>query len=76
LTEEKKKAKAGFLNSKYWKMLLVLVMGLLLFGAPYAVYILISVLKVRFLISTALGFGAIVLGLLLMWYLIKTKVIS
>jgi hypothetical protein len=57
-------------------MLLVLVMGLLLFGAPYAAYAFISVAKLRFLYSTALALGAMVLGLLLMWYLIKKKVIS
>jgi hypothetical protein len=75
LTEQKQKPKVGFLNSKYWRMLLVLIMGLLLFGAPYAAYAFISVLKVRFLYSTGLALGSIVLGLLLMWYLIRKKVI-
>jgi hypothetical protein len=77
LTEQEPKKKAGFFNSKYWKMLLVLVMALLLFGAPYATYIsFFVVMKRHFLISTMLGFGAVVLGLLLMWYLIRTKVIT
>jgi len=72
LTEQKQKAKAGFFKSKYWRMLLVLVMGILLFGAPYATYIL----HTHYTISTIAGFGAVFLGLLLMWYLIRTKVIS
>ncbi|MGB8779497.1 MAG: hypothetical protein WCD81_02475 [Candidatus Bathyarchaeia archaeon] len=72
MTEQKQKANAGFFKSKYWKMLLVLVMGILLFGAPYAMYILQN----HYTISTIAGFGAVFLGLLLMWYLIKTKVIS
>jgi hypothetical protein len=72
LTEQGQKAKAGFFKSKYWRMLLVLVMGILLFGAPYAMYIL----QKHYTISTFVGFGAVFLGLVLMWYLIKTKVIS
>jgi phosphoglycerol transferase MdoB-like AlkP superfamily enzyme len=76
LTEEKQKAEAGFFDSKYWKMLLILIMGVLLFGAPYAAYAFISIVKLRFLYSTVLAFGAMVLGLLLMWYLVRKKVIS
>jgi len=72
LTEQKQEAKTGFFNSKYWRMLLVLVMGILLFGAPYAMYIL----QKHYTISTLAGFGAVFLGLVLMWYLIKAKVIS
>lgn len=53
-------------------MLLVLVMGILLFGAPYAMYIL----QKHYTISTMVGFGSVFLGLVLMWYLIKIKVIS
>ena len=56
-------------------MLLVLVMGLLLFGAPYVAYAFISVAKLRFLYSTAFAMGALVLGLMLMWYLVKKKII-
>ena len=64
------------MGSKYLKMLLIIIMALLLFGGPYILYILYSVLKVRFLISGVIGFGSVLLGLILMWYLIKTKVIS
>jgi hypothetical protein len=76
LTAEKQKTKAGFFNSKYWRMLLVLVMGLLLFGAPYAAYAFISIAHMRFIYSTGLALGALLLGLLLMWYLVRKKVIS
>jgi hypothetical protein len=64
------------MGSKYLKMLLIIIMALLLFGGPYILYILYGVLKVRFLISGVIGFGSVLLGLILMWYLIKTKVIS
>jgi lipid-A-disaccharide synthase-like uncharacterized protein len=76
MAEGKQQARTGFLSSKYWRMLLVLIMGVLLFGAPYLVYVFIEVLKVRFLISTLVGFAAVFVGLLLLWYLIKKKVIT
>ena len=72
MTEQKQKANVGFLQSKYWRMLLVLVMGILLFGAPYALYIL----QKHYTISTIAGFGSVILGFLLMWYLIRIKVIT
>jgi len=76
MEQEKQQTKRGFTSSKYWKMLLVIIMGLLLFGGPYLAYVLINILKVRFLISTAVAFATVVAGLVLMWYLVKTKVIS
>jgi hypothetical protein len=76
MTQEKQQPKTGLMGSKYPKMLLIIVMALLLFGGPYILYILYEVLKVRFLISGVIGFGSVLLGLILMWYLIKTKVIS
>jgi hypothetical protein len=76
MTQEKQQSKTGLMGSKYLKMLLVIIMALLLFGGPYILYILYDVLKVRFLISGVIGFGSVLLGLILMWYLIKTKVIS
>jgi hypothetical protein len=76
MTQEKQQSKTGLTGSKYLKMLLIIIMALLLFGGPYILYILYDVLKVRFLISGVIGFGSVLLGLILMWYLIKTKVIS
>jgi hypothetical protein len=76
MTQEKQQSKTGLMGSKYLKMLLIIIMALLLFGGPYILYILYGVLKVRFLISGVIGFGSVLLGLILMWYLIKTKVIS
>jgi hypothetical protein len=76
MTQEKQQSKTGLMGSKYLKMLLIIIMALLLFGGPYILYILYDVLKVRFLISGVIGFGSVLSGLILMWYLIKTKVIS
>ena len=76
MTEKKPQPKTGLMGSKYLKMLLVIIMAILLFGGPYMVYVLYNVLEVRFVISGGVGFGAVFLGLLLMWYLIKKKVIT
>jgi hypothetical protein len=76
MTQDKQQTKTGLMGSKYVRLLLVLIMGLLLFGGPYAVFVFNNVLKVRFLISAAVGFGAALLGLLLMWYLIRAKIIT
>ena len=76
MTEEKQQPKAGFQGSKYMKMLLVIIMALLLFGGPYVVYVFIHILEVGYLVSTICGFAMVLAGLMLMWYLIKTKVIS
>jgi hypothetical protein len=76
MTEKKPQTKTGLIGSKYMKMLLVIIMAILLFGGPYMVYVLYNVLKARFTISGGVGFGAVFLGLVLMWYLIKKKVIS
>ena len=76
MTQEKQQPKTRFMSSKYPKMLVIIIMALLLFGGPYILYVLYDVLKVRFLISGVIGFGSVLLGLILMWYLIKTKVIS
>jgi hypothetical protein len=76
MTQNKQEAKTGLTGSKYVRILLVLITGLLLFGGPYAVFVFNNVLKMRFLISAAVGFGAALLGLLLMWYLIRAKIIT
>lgn len=76
MTEEKQTARAGFQGSKYMKMLLVIIMAVLLFGGPYVVYVFINILGVGFLISTICGFAMVLAGLILMWYLIRTKVIA
>jgi hypothetical protein len=56
---------------------LVIIAALFTFGAPYAVYVLADVLKIRHLLySMVAGFALFIVGLILLWYLIKNKVIS
>jgi hypothetical protein len=76
MTQEKTVASKTFISSKYKKMLLVILMAFLLFGGPYLVYIIYDALEMRFLYAAIAGAASVVLGLVLMWYLIRAKVIT
>jgi len=76
MTQEKARENKGFMSSKYVKMLLVILMAFLLFGGPYLVYAISSVLEMRFLYAAIAGAASVVLGLVLMWYLIRAKIIT
>ena len=64
------------LESKYWKVLLTVIAGLLTFGSPYLVYLMTHALDIGWFISIGAGAVLFVIGLVLIWYLIKKKVIS
>ncbi|MGQ9507173.1 MAG: hypothetical protein ACUVTB_04860 [Candidatus Bathycorpusculaceae bacterium] len=64
------------LSSKFWRTLLLVLAALLTFGGPYAVYVLNIVLEIDFALSMISGFAIFVIGLVLIWYLIKKGVVS
>jgi len=74
MTEGNQPAKTGFTSSKYVRMLLVILTALFLFGAPYVMYVFYR--AHHWTISVIGSFGSIVLGLLLMWYLVRAKIIT
>ena len=76
MTQEQQQAKTGFMESKYGKMLLVILAALLVFGGPYLVYVLVDVVGFNYYVSVASGFIVFAIGLYFVWYLIKKKVIS
>lgn len=76
MSEDKQQTKAPITGSKYVKMLLVLIMALLLFGGPYGAYTVINVLHRSYLAATVGGFAMVIAGLVLMWYLIRNKIIT
>ncbi|MGB9777946.1 MAG: hypothetical protein ACPLW8_00950 [Candidatus Bathyarchaeales archaeon] len=71
-----KDARKFDLSSKFWRTLLLILAALLTFGGPYAVYVLNIVLEMDFAISMVSGFALFIVGLALIWYLIKKKVVS
>lgn len=76
VTEEKKPTKPRMLESRYWKAVLTIFAGILTFGSPYAVYVLTHMLHLEWFTSIASGSVLFAIGLALIWYLIKKKVIS
>ena len=67
----------GFdLSSKFWRIFLVIVAALLIFAGPtYVPYLLVDILKVNFAASIISGLVLLMIGLMLMWYLIRKKII-
>jgi len=80
MTEKKEKSKSTRLdlNSKFWKAFLVILAAFLTFAGPtYVVYVVfLKILKMDYAVSIASGFALFIAGLVLIWYLIKRKVIS
>jgi len=65
------------ISSKFWRTLLTLVSVILIFAGPtYGIYALAVLLKVNLAVSFATGFILFAVGMMLMWYLIKNKVIE
>jgi uncharacterized membrane protein len=82
MSEEKQKNKSRTstrfdLSSKSLKTFLVVLAAFLTFAGPtYVPYMFLNVLKINYAVSMAFGFALFVVGLMLMRYLIKRKVIS
>ena len=83
MTEKKQKSKRRIsirldLSSKFWKTFLVVLAVFLTFAGPtYMVYVVfLKILKMDYVVSMASGFALFIAGLVLIWYLIKNKVLS
>jgi len=75
MSEDKQQTKAGTNRSKYFKMFLVLIMAVLLFGGPYATYTVTDILHRSYRTATIGSLVMVIAGLVLMWYLIKKKIL-
>jgi hypothetical protein len=71
-----KESETGMLSSKYWRAFLVIVSAAFTFGGPYVAYVFTSVLGIGFTLSVISGFVLFIIGLVLIWYLVRKKVIS
>jgi|YelNatPaOPRAMG01_1025707.scaffolds.fasta_scaffold01322_22 hypothetical protein len=63
-------------NSRFWRVSLTLLAALLTFGGPYVVLAVFKVLDLDYAISLVSGFIVFVVGLALLMFLIKKRVIS
>lgn len=83
MTEKKQKSKSRIsirldLSSKFWKTFLIVLAAFLTFAGPtYIVYVVfLKILNMDYAVSMASGFALFIAGLVLIWYLIKNKVLS
>lgn len=81
MSEGKKKDSDGKLkfdlSSKFWKTSLTILAALLTFAGPtYGVLVLYNVLEIDYAVSMVTGFILFIVGLALIWYLIKKKAFS
>lgn len=64
-------------NSKFMKIFLVLVAALLVFAGPtYIPYLLAEGLSINYVAAMVFGFGLLIAGLVLIFYLIRKKIIE
>jgi len=65
------------LSSKFWKTFLTVLAAFLTFVGPtYIVYVLIRILRIEYFVSMISGIVLFIAGLVLVWYLIKNKIVS
>lgn len=76
LTSKDKTAGKKVTGSKYLNIVLVILAGLFTFGAPYVAFMASDFLKRGVFFSFTGGFLSLAIGLVLIWYLIKRKIIS
>jgi hypothetical protein len=79
MTQEKQQTRSRILESRQWKVILTVIAALLTFGSPYFAYVMTRVtraLDMSWFISIGSGGVLFAVGLGLIWYLIRKKVIS
>jgi len=78
MTEGEETGSSGLidLESKFWRTTLLIVSVLLIFAGPtYVPYVLNSILNLNYVASIVTGIVLLTVGLLMMWYLIRKKII-
>jgi hypothetical protein len=64
------------LDSKFWRTSLLILAVLLIFAGPtYVPYVMNGLLNVNYFASILVGLVLLVVGLVLLWFLIRKKVI-
>jgi hypothetical protein len=75
MTQDTEKQSTSFLESKFWKVVLVLLAAVLMFGGPtYAQYAV--GLALGYFAAIAVGGVLFVAGLVLLLFLVRKKVIT
>lgn len=78
MTEDEESGSTGMidLESKFWRTTLLIVSVILIFAGPtYVPYVLNGILNLNYIASIVTGIVLLAIGLLMMAYLIRKKVI-
>jgi hypothetical protein len=78
MTEDEESGSTGMidLESKFWRTTLLIVSVVLIFAGPtYIPYVLNGILNLNYIASIVTGIVLLAIGLLMMAYLIRKKVI-
>jgi len=78
MTKKRRETSARLnLGSKFWKTILTVLAAFLTFAGPtYTVYVLRNILKIDYFVSMISGIVLFIVGLVLIWFLIRNKIIS
>jgi hypothetical protein len=77
MTENEENVNVAGIYSKFWRIALVVVSMLLIFVGPtYVPYVLANVLKLDYFASIGAGFILFIVGMVLMLFLIRKKLIT
>jgi len=64
-------------NSKFLRVLLIIVTVVLIFAGPtYVPYILSAILNLNYVVSMVSGFALFIVGLILTLFLIRKKIVT
>ena len=79
MTQEPEEAvqqpKTGMLESKFWRTIIVIIAGILVFGGAYLAYLMINVLNLDYAVGMASGLILFIIGLILIIYLVRKQAI-
>jgi hypothetical protein len=68
---------SGIAESKFMRVFLIIIGALFIFTGPtYIPYILADVLKANYIASIAIGFAVFIVGILIVVYLARKKIIT
>jgi len=66
-----------FLESKFWRILTLIIAVLLIFVGPtYIPYLMANILGIDYFVSIGVGLVLFIVGLVLLVYLIRKKVVT
>jgi cytochrome c biogenesis protein CcdA len=77
MTENEENESVTGIYSKFWRITLVILSMLLIFVGPtYGTYTMVKILKIHYFVSIGIGFILFILGMVLMLFLIRKKLIT